>query len=305
MKKLPVLSALLAAAFALTFPAARAADAPKPLKVLLLTGGCCHDYAKQKDILKKGIEERANVVIDIIWASKTENNPDGTPRLVNDGSTKPALSIYGNPDYAKGYDLVIHDECAADINDPAVIAGVLKPHMDGIPGVNLHCAMHCYRFGDFGKPVAAGADNAKWYEYLGLQSTGHGPQEPIEVTYADKESPITKGMADWTTIKEEHYNNIQVFPTAHIIARGKQTTHNKKKQADGTETVVDNVNEAVNAWTNTYNGKTRVFSTTIGHNNETVSDAKYLDLVTRGVLWATNHINPDGTPAKGYGPGGK
>ena len=305
MKKLPILSTLLAATFALTFPAARAADAPKPLKVLLLAGGCCHDYAKQKDILKSGLEARANVIVDVIWASKTETNPDGTPRLVNDGSTKPALSIYGNADYAKGYDLVLHDECAADINDPAVIAAVLKPHLDGIPGVNLHCAMHCYRFGDFGKPVAAGADNAKWYEYLGLQSTGHGPQEPIEVTYTDKESPITKGMADWTTIKEEHYNNIQVFPTAHVIARGKQTTHSKKKQADGTETVEDKVNEAVNAWTNTYNGKTRVFSTTIGHNNDTVSDAKYLDLVTRGVLWATNHINPDGSPAKGYGPGGK
>ena len=305
MKKLPILSTLLAATFALTFPAAHAADAPKPLKVLLLAGGCCHDYAKQKDILKSGLEARANVIVDVIWASKTETNPDGTPRLVNDGSTKPALSIYGNADYAKGYDLVLHDECAADINDPAVIAAVLKPHLDGIPGVNLHCAMHCYRFGDFGKPVAAGADNAKWYEYLGLQSTGHGPQEPIEVTYTDKESPITKGMADWTTIKEEHYNNIQVFPTAHVIARGKQTTHSKKKQADGTETVEDKVNEAVNAWTNTYNGKTRVFSTTIGHNNDTVSDAKYLDLVTRGVLWATNHINPDGSPAKGYGPGGK
>lgn len=291
MKNLSVLSTLLAASLALVSPATRAADAPKPLKILLLTGGCCHDYKKQKDILKAGLEARANVIVDQVH--------------VDDGSTKPRLPIYGNPDYAKGYDLVIHDECAADINDPAVIAGVLKPHQDGIPGVNLHCAMHCYRFGDFGQPVAAGADNAHWYEYLGLQSTGHGPQEPIEVSYADKESPITKGLADWTTIKEEHYNNIQVFPTAHVIARGKQTTHNKKKQADGTETVEDSVNEAVNVWTNTYNGKTRVFSTTIGHNNATVEDARYLDLVARGVLWATNHLNPDGTPAKGYGPGGK
>ena len=291
MKNLSVLSTLLATSLALVSPATHAADAPKPLKILLLTGGCCHDYKKQKDILKAGLEARANVIVDQVH--------------VDDGSTKPRLPIYGNPDYAKGYDLVIHDECAADINDPAVIAGVLKPHQDGIPGVNLHCAMHCYRFGDFGKPVTAGADNAHWYEYLGLQSTGHGPQEPIEVTYSDKESPITKGLADWTTIKEEHYNNIQVFPTAHVIARGKQTTHNKKKQANGTETVEDSVNEAVNVWTNTYNGKTRVFSTTIGHNNATVEDAKYLDLVARGVLWATNHLNPDGTPAKGYGPGGK
>src|SRR5947209_4914374 len=48
---------------ALIFYAApmKAAAAPKPLKVLLITGGCCHDYATQKDILKKGITERANV----------------------------------------------------------------------------------------------------------------------------------------------------------------------------------------------------------------------------------------------------
>ena len=300
MKKLPVLSSLLAASLALVSPAARAADAPKPLKVLLLAGGCCHDYAKQKDILKTGIEQRANAVVDIIYTGEGEKDANGKQDM-----TKPKLPIYGNADYAKGYDVVIHDECAAGITDPAVIAAVLKPHQDGIPGVNLHCAMHCYRFGDFGKPVAAGADNAKWYEYLGLQSTGHGPQEPIEVSYTDKESPITKGMADWTTIKEEHYNNIQVFPTAHVIARGKQTTHNKKKQADGTETVEDKTTETIVVWTNMYNAKTRVFSTTIGHNNATVEDAKYLDLVTRGVLWATNHINPDGTPAKGYGPGGK
>ncbi|MBC8117763.1 MAG: hypothetical protein H7062_25515, partial [Candidatus Saccharimonas sp.] len=34
-------------------PAQDAAVArPKPLKALLILGGCCHDYAKQKDILK-------------------------------------------------------------------------------------------------------------------------------------------------------------------------------------------------------------------------------------------------------------
>ena len=33
----------------------------KPLKALLVIGGCCHDYKAQKDILKAGIESRANV----------------------------------------------------------------------------------------------------------------------------------------------------------------------------------------------------------------------------------------------------
>ncbi len=260
---------------------AHAADAK--LKVLLITGGCCHEYKTQKDILKKGIEARANVEITQIHT--------------DDKSTKPPLAILGNPDYAKGYDLVIHDECAADVKDPATIQGVLKPHQDGLPGVNLHCAMHCYRFGEFGKPVKVGDDNSHWYEYLGLQSTGHGAQAPIAISFTEKESPIVKGLEDWTTINEELYNNVQIL-TGKGLAKGKQTTKNKEG--------VEKTNETVVAWTNEYGPKkARVFSTTVGHNNATVEDARYLDLVTRGVLWTTGHLNDDGTPAKGFGPGGK
>ena len=58
-----LLLASLLIAFALP-AAARADDKPaaksdskeaKPIKALLVLGGCCHDYAKQKDILTKGI----------------------------------------------------------------------------------------------------------------------------------------------------------------------------------------------------------------------------------------------------------
>jgi type 1 glutamine amidotransferase len=45
------------------------------------------------------------------------------------------------------------------------------------------------------------------------------------------------------------------------------------------------------AWTNTYKGKTRVFATTLGHNNATVADARYLDLVTRGLLWSVGKLD--------------
>ena len=268
------LAALIAAT--LTVPAL-AQDKPKPLKVLLLTGGCCHNYKAQKDILKEGLEKRLNVVVTQVH---TDN-----------GSTKPDLPIYGNPNYADGYDLVIHDECAADITDQEVIKGVLKPHMDGIPGVNLHCAMHCYRFGDFGKAVTPGADNARWYEYIGVQSTGHGPQKPIVIGFlADSKNPITKGLNGWTTVNEELYNNIQIFPSAKPLARGFQDSGDKLGQ-----------NNSVVAWTNEYGEKkARVFSTTVGHNNDTVKDDRYLDLVSRGVLWACDKINEDGTPKTGY-----
>lgn len=262
---------LLLAAIAVSPLSPLHAESPKPLKVLLITGGCCHDYKTQKDILEDGLEARANIEITQIHSA--------------DGSVKPPLPIFGNPEYAKGFDLVIHDECAAGITDLATIDGVLKPHReDGIPAVNLHCAMHSYRFGDFKKPLEKGADNGHWYEYLGLHSTGHGPQKPIDIHFTEKDSPITKGLEDWTTINEELYNNVAVL-TGQSLATGKQGD-----------------SEAVVVWTNFYGPKkTRVFSTTIGHNNGTVADDRYLDLVTRGLLWACSKLDKDGKPLAGYG----
>jgi type 1 glutamine amidotransferase len=259
---------------------ARAEDKPaeksavKTLKALLVCGGCCHDYAKQKDIISNGLAERANVEVTISY------DPDKGTKHLN--------PVYEKDDWAKDYDVIIHDECTADVKDLAVIDRILKPHKEGLPAVVLHCGMHCYRSEGWPKAVTP------WFELTGLQTTGHGAQLPIAVTYIDKESPITKGFEDWTTIHEELYNNIagHVLDTAHPLARGQQTS-----EKDGKETKSDN---NVVIWTNLYNGKTKVFATTLGHNNETVADAKYLDLVTRGLLWSTGHLTDDGKPAPGY-----
>jgi hypothetical protein len=255
----------------------------KPLHVLLITGGCCHDYAKQKDLLKHGLEARANLVVDQIYT----DIPEGT------SATKPPLPIYGNPDYAKGYDVIIDDECAADINDPEIIKGVLAPHRTGIPGVNLHCAIHCYRIGNPADKATPGSERARWFDYLGIQSSGHGAQLPIAISFIATNHAITKNFADWTTINEELYNNVQIFPTVTPLAHGKQIVKDK----DGTE----KENSYVVAWLNDYKG-TRVFSTTIGHNNATVDDPRYLDLVTRGLLWACGKLDEQGAIKPGYGP---
>lgn len=251
-----------------------AAEAPKPLRALLVLGGCCHDYAAQKDILKEGLEKRANLKIDIAYSA--------------DKTTRPALPILGNPDYAKGYDIVIHDECSADISDVEIIKGVLAPHRAGLPGVNLHCAMHSYRFGAISERAPDGDVRGAWFEYLGLHSARHGAQLPIVLSYADSSHPTTKGFEGWTTGPEELYNNIHIYPTAKALMKGKQTANGRD-----TETVV--------TWTNEYHGA-RVFSTTIGHNNATVQDARYLDLVARGVLWACKKLDDSGKPLPGYGP---
>lgn len=276
VRRLSPLAFALAAAAGITAlmmqPSATAADEAgakkaKPLKALLVIGGCCHDYAKQKDILKAGIEARANVEVEVAYSP--------------DSSTKPKFEVYMKDNWYAGYDVIIHDECAADVNDPDYVANVLKPHKEGIPGVNLHCAMHSYRSGEFQKPVKPGDANAAWFEFLGLQSFRHDWQAPISVTITDKEHPSMAGAADWTTIKEELYNNVQILG-GHTLAKGKQPLRDGKEWEN---TVV---------WTNSYGEKkTRVWSTTLGHNNETVADARYLDMVTRGLLWSCDKLNAD------------
>jgi type 1 glutamine amidotransferase len=261
----PRLLLLAALAFGLFLGAARADD-DKPIRALLVIGGCCHDYAKQKEILTKGISARANVQ----WVIAYDD----------DKGTKHLNPVYENEDWAKGFDVIVHDECTADVKDAKIIERILKPHREGLPGVVLHCGMHCYRSEGYPKMTP-------WFEFTGLQSTGHGPQLPIALTFADKESAITKGMDNWTTVNEELYNNItgKLLETGQPLIRGKQTLKGK----DGKETTA----ETIVAWTNTYNGKTKVFSTTLGHNNGTVEDHRYLDLVARGLLWSVGKLDAE------------
>jgi type 1 glutamine amidotransferase len=260
----------------------------KPLRVLIVAGGCCHEYDKQTMALKEGLESRLNAIVDVAY------NPDKT--------TKATFEIYKAKDWSKDFDIIVHDECSADVTDPAYVNAILDAHKAGKPAVNLHCAMHSYRWGNFREAVKPGADNAGWYEMLGIQSTGHGPQQPISITFTDKTHPITQGLEDWTTINEELYNNIQIL-TGKPLATGVQIVPPKAKKGgtlppDAKPTKAT----AVVAWTNEFGpNKTKIFSTTIGHNTATVSDARYLNLITRGILWATGHLNGNGQPEQGYG----
>lgn len=260
-----------------------AATKPSPLKVLLVAGGCCHDYATQSKLLKEGIESRINADVTVVF------NPDNT--------TKAKFEIYQSDDWAKEYDVVVHDECSADVTDKAYVDRILAAHRDGTPAVNLHCAMHSYRWGDFRDPVEPGADNAKWYEMIGLQSSGHGPQFPIDVKILHEKHPITAGMEDWTTINEELYNNIRLFDGVTALVAGKQQLPPNKKQLKENPDAEGEVVEAIVAWTSEYGpNKTKIFSTTLGHQNDTVADSRYLDLVVRGLLWSTGNLTDEGKP---------
>lgn len=241
-----------------------AGEDAKPVRALLVLGGCCHDYKEQQTLLTQGISARANVQWEISY------DPDTGTKHLN--------PQYEHEDWAKGFDVVVHDECTSDVTDIQVVQRILQPHRDGLPAVVLHCGIHSYRTEGY-------PQSTPWFEFTGLASTRHGPQAPIEIMFVEDEHAITKGMTNWKTENEELYNNFsgKLHETAMPLARGKQMWTNK----DGSPGMA----EGVCVWTNRYQGKTRVFATTLGHNNVTVGDPRYLDLVTRGLLWSVDQLD--------------
>src|SRR6266498_576559 len=97
MKKLLFLTL---AAFAVA--AVGAAEKPKPIKALMITGGGSHDYPTQQKTLSEGLATRLNIELTILL--------EGTDR-------EHMHSAYNNPDWAKGYDVVIHNECFGMVKD--------------------------------------------------------------------------------------------------------------------------------------------------------------------------------------------
>src|SRR5205085_1616288 len=98
-----------------------AQDAPKPIRALLVIGGGYHDYEKQKDLLAKGIAARAHVDVTVAY------DPDKASKHLH--------QAFETPNWAKGYDVVVHDQCSADVKDLTLIDRVLEPHRQGLPAV--------------------------------------------------------------------------------------------------------------------------------------------------------------------------
>ena len=235
--------------------------AAEPLRALLVTGGCCHDYEAQKRILSEGISSRANVTWTIVHEGNDRTNQ---------------VSLYTNADWAKGYDVVLHNECFGFVTNAAFVEGIVRAHSaGGVPAVMLHCSTHSYRY--------AGTD--EWRKLLGVSSYQHGAKHAFEIINLQPDHPVMKGFPErWQDFPDELYQLKKTWPDCVPLGRGVSS-----KEA-----------EQVVVWLNAC-GKARIFGTTLGHSNETMSDKVYLDLVTRGLLWACDKLDADGKPKPGYG----
>lgn len=225
-------------------------SAAKPLRALLVTGGCCHNYTLQTEQLTNAVARHAPVQ----WTVVREGG----------NGTRAMISLYDNPNWAKDYDVVVHNECFADTTDTNYIRRITAAHHAGTPAVVIHCAMHTYR--------AASIDD--WREFLGVTSRHHEHQSRYAVKKV-AEHPTLAGLpADWKTPMDELYVVEKLWPNARALAVSVSERTGKEQPV---------------IWTNRY-GKARVFGTTYGHSDDTFRDPVFLDYVSRGVLWAAGAL---------------
>jgi type 1 glutamine amidotransferase len=217
------------------------------IKALVVSGGCCHDYPLQARFIMDAISKAAPV--DWMVAVQGGRGTQGRP------------PVYDNADWSRGYDIVIHNECFANVTDAAFIDRITAPHRKGLPAMVIHCAMHTFR--------ASTEDH--WREFLGVTTRTHTEPFNIPVKIAAPDHPAMKGFKqDWVTPSDELYVIEKFWPGSKALA---------------TAVSPEDKREYPLVWTNDYHGA-RVFGTTLGHSNETFADAAFQDLLARGFKWA-------------------
>jgi len=242
-------------------------SATKPIKVLLVTGGCFHAYYyNQTKILVDSINKYvSNIEWDFVIGSETTND------------IVPVLSL---KNWGKGYDLVIYNMCWGDVMDTSYINNICKNHLEGANAIVLHCTMHTFR--DSG--------NEEWKKFLGIDSHDHAASGIFKVTNVNQNHPIMKDFpTEWITpVEEELYMVNRQFSSVTALATG---TGDDKK-------------EYTCFWTNKY-GNCNVVGTSVGHANESFQDHDYIIFLCRSVLWLTKNMDAQGKPSNDYWKLGK
>jgi type 1 glutamine amidotransferase len=177
------------------------AGAEKPaLKVLLLSGGGYHDYAKLVPYLTNALAGPTHATF----------------------TTKMDMDILRDADFADPYDLVIYDLCF-DTAPDELIEHALNATRAGKPTVMIHCAVHAFRYSPKIKD---------WETCCGMRSKVHDKYEPFTVMKLDPKSSITKEFPDgWKTEGDELYQTISIDPASHALLK-------VKSPQDGREHIV-------------------------------------------------------------------
>jgi len=223
-----------------------------PLKAMLVTGGCCHDYDAQKIIVTEGLSQRIG---PIQWTIHQYNDKKDT-----------RATVYEDPNWADGFDFIVHNECFGDMKDPALIRNIVEGHKkSGAAAILIHCSMHSYRNSE-------AADS--WRELIGVTSTFHEKAKrslSIVPTADGRSSKLVDGLGDqWDTPNGELYVIKQVWPGTTVLATA------MSNEVNANQPVI---------WRREFEG-VRIFGTTLGHHNETMRAEPWQAVVAAGTRWA-------------------
>jgi len=224
-----------------------------PIKALLITGGGWHDYENQEKLLTEGISKRLGD--DIEWT------------VLHEGDKEPdhLVSLMQEENWTEGYDVIVHNTGFGRVTNPDFVDHFVKHHK-GTPAVLIHASVHSYRYAEPADP---------WFKFMGLQSMSHEGQRPFEVENQAPEHPIMEGFPEeWMAPVDEVYIVKEEWGTITPLARA------YGKETEKYHTV---------AWTHETDNN-RVFATTLGHNNETFEQEEFLNLITKGLLWAVKKL---------------
>jgi uncharacterized protein len=217
------------------------------INALIVSGGCCHDYSGEAKVLMDAVGK----TLPVDWTAVVQGGR----------GTRGSMPVYANADWSKPFDIVVHNECLADVDDPAYIRKITGGHRNGAPAMVIHCAMHSYR--------AATVDD--WREFLGVTSRHHTEPFNIPVKIAAPDHSAMKGFKnDWVTPVDELYVIDKIWPNTTALATAVSPEDKKEYPL---------------VWVSEYHG-TRVFGTTLGHGSDTWADPVFQDLLTRGFKWA-------------------
>ena len=218
-------------------------DAPAH-KVLIVTGG--HDY---------DVKEFYEMF-------------DALPGIAYDKAVLPNEMDLLAPGLEKKYDAIV----SYDMNNFPITdeqrANFEKLIRDGMPLLVFHHSIGGYKDWPKYREIAGGA-----YIFENLEADGRTwpPSDykhdvEMEITVADKDHAITKGLGDFT-ILDEAYKNVYVKPDAHILL----TTDNPfaTKQV---------------AWTYRF-GNAPVFTIMLGHDKHAYANESLRTLLKQGIDW--------------------
>lgn len=237
------------------------------IRALLITGGGAHNYKAQSDLLPYQIDRYSK--LDIEWTIYFEDNIRDPIQLFN----------RNEPDYprtypewieSKGFDVIIYN-LNHRTHTGVSVERILEPHRKGIPAILLH-----------GSTISYGGlePDSAWAQFQGVQTSfKHGAQLEFVMEFLEPEHEILKGFSSWKTRREEMYP-ILTTPKDYPATLSPLMQAHHPWPGDTRMT----------SWTQLYgDNRTRVFATTLGNYLANLSDPRFAEFVTRGLLWAMGY----------------